>query len=136
MIIFQPENISYINKPQETIMECAQAAGVMLENVCGGHGTCGKCKVKVIIGEFNPITEEEKNGLTEQEIAEGYRLACKLVPKMAFRTCEIELEEACEAKGISAGKTGELEEEQREIFEKAERERLELYEQFVQKSLV
>ena len=133
MIIFQPSNISYINQPQESIMACAQAAGVMLENVCGGNGTCGKCKVKVVIGEFGSITEEEKRCLTETEIAQGYRLACKLVPKMAFRTCEIEIEDNCESKQMRAEETGQLEKEQKENFLKAEREQLKLYEQLVQK---
>lgn len=96
MIIFQPANITHFNKEQETVMESAQAAGVFLENICGGNGTCGKCKVKVIIGECNPVTEAEKKYLTEEEISQGYRLACKLVPKMAFRTCEILVEEQSE----------------------------------------
>ena len=96
MIIFQSANITHFNKEQETVMESAQAAGVFLENICGGNGTCGKCKVKVIIGECNPVTEAEKKYLTEEEISQGYRLACKLVPKMAFRTCEILVEEQSE----------------------------------------
>ena len=111
MIIFQPGNITYLNKERETIMESAQAADVMLENVCGGNGTCGKCKVKVIIGECNPVTEEEKVCLTEEEISQGYRLACKLVPKMAFRTCEILVEEQGEEETVS-GINDALEREQ------------------------
>lgn len=136
MIIFQPSNISYINKQGETVMACAQAAGVMLENVCGGNGTCGKCKVKVIIGEFGAITEEENRCLTEAEIAEGYRLACKLIPRMPFRTCELEVENNCESKQMDAEETREFEEAQKERSFKAEREQLKLYEQLVEKNFV
>ena len=42
---------------------------------CGGHHTCGKCRVKAF-GALSPLTEEEKRLLSPQEIAEGVRLAC------------------------------------------------------------
>ena len=42
---------------------------------CGGHGRCGKCKVKVQ-GETNPLTETERRFLSGEEIAGGMRLAC------------------------------------------------------------
>ena len=74
-------------------MEAAHGAGLGLENICGGNGTCGKCRVKVLVGEFEEATEEEKNYFTREELLEGYRLACRLVPKKSFRTCEILLEE-------------------------------------------
>lgn len=45
------------------------------EKPCGGHGKCGKCKVKVI-GEVSPLSKAEKNHLTETEISQGVRLAC------------------------------------------------------------
>lgn len=43
---------------------------------CGGKGTCGKCKVK-IIGDTSELTQEERNLLTVNEIKDGVRLACK-----------------------------------------------------------
>lgn len=43
---------------------------------CGGKGTCGKCKVK-IIGKTSELTQEERNLLTVSEIENGVRLACK-----------------------------------------------------------
>ena len=42
---------------------------------CGGHGKCGKCKVKAI-GELSPLTEAERKMLTKDEIKSGIRLAC------------------------------------------------------------
>lgn len=93
MIRFQPEGKVYANRGKETVMDCAQAAGVFVDNICGGNGTCGKCKVKVLVGDFSPVTEEEKKFFSEQEIKEGYRLACKLVPESVFRPCEIEVTE-------------------------------------------
>ena len=43
---------------------------------CGGKGTCGKCRVTVRSGAPAP-TPEEKKLLTQRELAEGVRLACR-----------------------------------------------------------
>ena len=85
MLIFQPNGISYINKEGESVLRCAQNAGVSCENICGGKGTCGKCKVKVEIGEFNAVTKEEERYFTAKELEAGYRLACCLYPKYWFK---------------------------------------------------
>lgn len=43
---------------------------------CGGHGRCGKCRVTVK-GAVSPVTQEERQLLSAQELAEGVRLACR-----------------------------------------------------------
>lgn len=90
MLLFQPEEISYVNRGGETVLEAARNAGVRIESPCGGNGTCGKCRIKVLIGEGNPVTEEEKKFFSSQELLEGWRLACKFVPKY-FKACEVEV---------------------------------------------
>lgn len=90
MILFQPGDISYVNRAGETILEAIRAAGITLAAPCGGKGICGKCRVKVLIGEGNPLTEEERKVFSEEELAEGWRLACKFIPKH-FKSCEIEI---------------------------------------------
>lgn len=45
------------------------------ERPCGGHGKCGKCKVRVL-GSVSGITETELKLLSRDEIANGVRLAC------------------------------------------------------------
>lgn len=90
MLLFQPEGISYVNKEGETVLEAAIKAGVRLESPCGGNGICGKCRIKVLIGEGNPVTEEEKQIFSKEELLEGWRLACKFVPKY-FKVCEVEV---------------------------------------------
>lgn len=45
------------------------------EQPCGGHGRCGKCKV-IATGELSPLSESEKNLLSEEELKKGYRFAC------------------------------------------------------------
>ena len=43
---------------------------------CGGHGKCGKCKVRVS-GAVSALTDTERKYLTEAELAAGMRLACQ-----------------------------------------------------------
>ena len=44
--------------------------------MCGGTGTCGTCRVRVMSGELSPITASEDFELGDA-IAQGYRLACQ-----------------------------------------------------------
>lgn len=43
---------------------------------CGGKGKCGKCIIKVESGDV-PFNENYSKFLTQDEIKQGYRLACK-----------------------------------------------------------
>jgi len=63
--------------------------GVDIESICGGKGTCGKCKVRIEEGfwgnygirshmdNLSPIGEAEKKMLTPRQQHDGYRLACQ-----------------------------------------------------------
>jgi uncharacterized 2Fe-2S/4Fe-4S cluster protein (DUF4445 family) len=61
----------------QSILEYARQAGIDLVSLCGGAGTCGKCKVQIVSGEVSEPTQKEKEALTAEEIAQGYRLACQ-----------------------------------------------------------
>jgi uncharacterized 2Fe-2S/4Fe-4S cluster protein (DUF4445 family) len=50
-------------------------AGV--EFPCGGNGRCRGCKVRVVSGEV-PVDDVQRERLSEAEIAEGWRLACRI----------------------------------------------------------
>ena len=58
------------------IFEVTRDYGVGLASLCGGKGTCGKCKVRILSGEVSPLDEREEKALSAEEIAQGYRLAC------------------------------------------------------------
>jgi len=60
-----------------TLWQAARDAGVGLSAVCGGTGTCGRCRVRVLSGQVSPLTTAEVNALDADELAEGYRLACQ-----------------------------------------------------------
>lgn len=64
----------------KTLLDCARDLGVELVNICGGEGTCGSCVVQVLAGELSPVTDAEREFLSEEELAQGYRLACRASP--------------------------------------------------------
>jgi uncharacterized 2Fe-2S/4Fe-4S cluster protein (DUF4445 family) len=47
-----------------------------VEFPCGGNAVCESCKVRVLKGEL-PMTLEQENILSRNEIREGWRLACR-----------------------------------------------------------
>ncbi len=47
-----------------------------VEFPCGGRGRCKGCRVRVLVGEL-AVTPEDRERLTERELAEGWRLACR-----------------------------------------------------------
>ena len=46
-----------------------------IEFPCGGKGTCGKCKVRLLDGEID-TTEQHRNKLTQLGLSNDWRLAC------------------------------------------------------------
>jgi uncharacterized 2Fe-2S/4Fe-4S cluster protein (DUF4445 family) len=59
-----------------TLMKAAEKAGVHINNLCGGKGVCGRCRVKVT----NDKIRADKHSislLSKEEITEGYVLACQ-----------------------------------------------------------
>lgn len=75
-IKFQPYGVIAEAEAGQTVLQAANAAGVDIEAVCGGRGTCGKCRIIAAQG-LGPLTEAERRRLSPEEIAQGYRLACQ-----------------------------------------------------------
>jgi len=74
---FEPSGREIELSPDETILQGAMSAGVHINASCGGSGTCGKCKVKIVKGE---TTLPPMPLLQKWEIEKGYRLACMTKP--------------------------------------------------------
>lgn len=64
---------------KESILAAMLRNGLSYRADCGGRGTCGKCRVKVLLGEL-AITTQDKKIFTEAELRQGMRLACKAYP--------------------------------------------------------
>src|SRR5271157_6320786 len=67
--------------PGETLLSAAQSVGVELQAVCGGVGTCGQCKVRLIAGSLCAATSQETEKLGQELLAAGHRLACQAMPE-------------------------------------------------------
>ena len=76
-IIFQPDGKRVKLKEEQSVLEGAIKANIDLTSICGGKGSCGKCKIIVTDNEnVNKITEKEQKILSDIEIKNGVRLAC------------------------------------------------------------
>jgi uncharacterized 2Fe-2S/4Fe-4S cluster protein (DUF4445 family) len=59
-----------------TIFDAASWNGVAIDSTCGGHGTCKKCKVRVVSGHA-PVTAVDPRAFSTDELNAGWRLACR-----------------------------------------------------------
>lgn len=77
---FQPDDVTTRAPVGETVLSSASKAGVGIESLCGGEGICGTCPVD-IQGEsdcLSTVSEVEETILTEDELAAGRRLSCRV----------------------------------------------------------
>lgn len=65
---------------ENTLLQVAQSAGIQITALCGGEGWCGKCRVRIIEGNVSPLTADEQNTLSEEDLQQGIRLACQTKP--------------------------------------------------------
>ncbi len=87
-IVFQPSGKRGTARAGQTVLEVARDLGVYIESICGGHQTCGKCRVRVAEGHFDkygirsaaenlsPPDEGEHACAARCGLAQGERLAC------------------------------------------------------------
>jgi uncharacterized 2Fe-2S/4Fe-4S cluster protein (DUF4445 family) len=76
-VTFQPSGRSVFVLPGTPVVEAAGRAGIILQTPCGGHGTCGKCRVRVVSGD--PGDAYPNNSPLERTLFDaGWRLACVL----------------------------------------------------------
>jgi len=57
-----------------SLLDAAQKAGIALANLCGGDGTCGRCKMRIVDGRVSHARAEK---LSAKDVAAGYVLACQ-----------------------------------------------------------
>lgn len=78
-IHFQPDGRRINVEQGISVLEAINLTGIDLVSLCGGKGTCGKCKIIIEKGEIKEsLTEKEKEFLTKDQIDENYRLACRI----------------------------------------------------------
>lgn len=66
----------------QTLLDAIRKSGLIIMSPCGGKGVCGKCLVRLLDMQPNlPITKAERELVSEEDLAEGYRLACQIIPE-------------------------------------------------------
>jgi uncharacterized 2Fe-2S/4Fe-4S cluster protein (DUF4445 family) len=73
---FLPEGAE-VRVPNGTpVFDAASWNGIAIDSTCGGHGTCKKCKVRIVSGEV-PVGPLDPRAFTSDELRDGWRLACR-----------------------------------------------------------
>lgn len=62
----------------ESIYHALRREGIYLVSSCGGKGTCGKCRVRLIEGRIEGLSRGE---LGQKERDAGFVIACRTLPK-------------------------------------------------------
>ncbi|HIE09620.1 MAG TPA: DUF4445 domain-containing protein [Armatimonadetes bacterium] len=95
-VTFLPDGRQTFVEEGETLLQAARRARVYIQSICGGEGTCGKCKVIVKRGKFKT---KPSPFISDEEERKGYVLACLTTP-MSDLEVEVPLESRME--GVQA----------------------------------
>jgi ferredoxin len=81
-IKFLPANIVVNFHNEASVLEVALKNKVAIDNSCGGSGSCGTCRVKIIapLAALGPRTEVEQAMAEDRNFADDERLSCQTSP--------------------------------------------------------
>ncbi len=60
-----------------TVFDAASWNGIAIDSTCGGHGTCKKCRVRMLDGAPPPSALDIR-AYSADELRDGWRLACRV----------------------------------------------------------
>ena len=88
-VVFQPSGLRGEVTEGSTLLDASRSLGAGIESVCGGKGTCGKCRVRIEEGYFpkyrissgaasvSATGQATDKFITRQHQRQGYRLSCQ-----------------------------------------------------------
>lgn len=76
-VVFLPSGKRAEAEKGKSILEIAQSVGEGIRSLCGGKGSCGKCKVIVRDGEYEINPEPHEKFVSKREREKGVVLACQ-----------------------------------------------------------
>lgn len=84
LIAFEPISRRVFVSRECSIYELLNEINIPIRSICGGLGTCGKCKILVQKGyeHLNTPTKTESDLIVKPEIENGWRLACQTKIKL------------------------------------------------------
>ena len=83
-LYFEPAGTRVRVPPGVTLFDAASWNGIAIDSTCGGHGTCKKCKVRIVDGAAE-VTPLDVRAFSPDELREGWRLACRVVTAADLR---------------------------------------------------
>ncbi|MDQ3481644.1 MAG: ASKHA domain-containing protein [Actinomycetota bacterium] len=83
---FTPADRDVKVPPGVSVFDAASWNGIAIDSTCGGHGTCKKCKVRILDGSV-PVSRLDQRSFTADQLDAGWRLAC-----LAQATSDIDVE--------------------------------------------
>lgn len=76
LVAFLPDGKKIKVDKDSTIAEAAQRADIFINNLCGGEGVCGECRVRILKGDATQ-PDEAAAFFSQEEIEKGFVLACQ-----------------------------------------------------------
>ncbi len=73
---FEPDGAEVRVPGGTPVFDAASWNGIAIDSTCGGHGTCKKCKVRVLEGDV-PVSSVDPRAFSADELRDGWRLACR-----------------------------------------------------------
>lgn len=73
VITFQPSGRQITVAVGTSLLDASTQAGVSIEAPCGGEGSCGDCRVRLLTGKVEQVTRE---CLAPEDAVQGWVLAC------------------------------------------------------------
>ncbi len=74
----------YVVKGGSSLLDTLRSERIFIPSACGGKGSCGYCKVKVLEGG-GPVLATEKPLLTKEELGDSVRLSCQCKVKQNIK---------------------------------------------------
>lgn len=114
-----PYNIETEIQENKTLLELIISCGVNIYASCGGKGSCGKCKVKILSGSYR---SEVSHLVSEEEKKQNVVLACKtwlLTDSTVEIPQQTQLEQIKTLEGLNETVLKFVSEATKESFEKA-----------------
>lgn len=81
-VLFQPLGKRVVVKSETNVLDLALNNKIDVDNSCGGSGSCGTCRIRVLSDPavLSAPTDVEQLMMEDREFSKDERLACQLEP--------------------------------------------------------
>lgn len=85
------KSLDFTTKTGQTLLDALREIDPgAIDAPCGGAGTCGKCRIRIVSGKAGEVEAEERRLVGTAGLAAGVRLACRVSPQgdLSFEKAE------------------------------------------------